>query len=985
MNKIFNTMVNLNEIITVFFPKLKIEKLEFNEKNAKTLLYKLIHIVDAIIKAENLYKKRNIYLIEKDYWLNPSPVRALERIALYIRKFDALSFTMSKTDRQTFIFVIENIIDYLKQDRAAIGKLDKKKIFNEYRFWVENFFKLLEQKISGDIEKMKTSVGDSIQGYGDIENYFYSNSKINIPLFPFAFNLDSKLFFTSGITNQGVLLYNETMNDDVIVQYSDLDRSLFEFFILNLRLFDGDILKNRIKVSVDVFLDSFENINTSLIYSNEKQYQKSYELLNSIAFDKLDHPLLYLFQIRNLAYLNKVFETKQLLERFINLFPYYSEGYELMGDIFSKEENFDFALIQYKKSLAIFQNKVIAEKIKKCSSLIKSREEAKRKNKDESFFNISEEVIKNEPNIQFRNKELVQLIEILSSASKRNVLLIGESGVGKSSLIKYLAQKIINNDVPASLLKNTVKEINFVSLLTGSKYRGQFEEKSLKLLQDLKGTKTILILEDIHLMMTSGAARGTSLDFLNIIKPFLRDGSVQIIATTNNEEFKNTIERDNSLLGYFQKVNINQMSESQTEEILLNRAEQLSLDKSVIIPENIITEIVKASKTNIRNRALPDSAVMLLERCVSKKVYKNFSLNNYEPELTLDLLSEVLSDMLNLPESFLALSIRERLSGLEETLSDKIKGQNEALKKVAKGVITSKLGFEINENRPDGVFLFVGPTGVGKTETAISLAKALYGSEDYIIRLDMSEYMEKFTYSRFVGAAPGYVGYNDSNQLTDKVRQNPFSVILIDEVEKGDRQLLNIFLQIFDAGRLTDARGNVVDFSNTTIIMTSNIGTNLYSKVQLGYQSENTDKIVSKSALNKSLKKFFAPEFLNRIDDIIVFNQLDKKSIKEIIRGQLDIIEKKLIKSNKELLVEDEVIDLIANNGYSKEYGARNISREIKRGILEKMAELSLSNEWGFCDTVLCTIEHDEIIIKLLNSGIQVDIKTNENMEILNA
>ncbi len=981
MNKLFNTMTKLNEIVSAFFPETKMGKLEFNEKNAKTFLFKLIPIVDAITKAENLYKKRNIYLIESEYWLTVDPIKSLERIALYIRKFDSLSFSMSKTDRQTFIFILENIIDYLKQDRSVSEKPEKKKLFNEYRFWVENFFKLLEQKISGEIDIIKTGIDDLDVEFDVIEKFHYSNNKINIPLFPFAFNLDSKLFFPSDLTEKGVSLYNESAKNDLVIEYYDLNRSLFEFFVLNLRLSDGEVLKSKVDSSENLLTSNFGKINMALLYSNKKQYHDSYELLNSVSIDQLELPLLYLFQIRNLAFLNKVFETKLLLEKFTTLFPHYSEGYELMGDIFSKEENYESALIQYKKSLSIFQNKVISEKIKKCSSLIKNKEETKKNSKDEFFFNISEEVFKEEPKIFFRSKEINQIIEILSSESRKNVILVGESGVGKSYLIKYLAQKILKCEVPVSLLKNSVKEINFVSLLTGSKYRGQFEEKGLKLLQDLKETKTIIVLEDMHLMMTSGAARGTSLDFVNILKPFLREGSVQVIATTNSEEFKNTIERDNPLLGFFQKITVNQMSEEETEEILYNRADVLSSKKSVIIPNDFINEIVNAAKINIRNRALPDSAMMLLERCVSKKVYKNFSLNLYEPKLDVELLAEVLSDILNLPESFLSLSIRERLTNLNEMLSKKIRGQSEALKKVSKGVVTSKLGFDINERRPDGVFLFIGPTGVGKTETAISLAKALYGSEDFLIRLDMSEYMEKYTYSRFVGAAPGYVGYNDSNQLTDKIRQNPFSVILIDEIEKGDNQLLNIFLQIFDAGRLTDAHGNVVDFSNTTIIMTSNIGTNLYSKVQLGYQSDINKNTVSKSALNKSLKRHFSPEFLNRIDDIIVFNQLSKKNIIEIIKDQIKIIEKKINKHGKELLIENNVIELIAVNGYSQEYGARNISREIKIGLLEQIAELSLTNEWEFCDTILCEAEGSEIIVKLLNSGIQVIGKGSENMD----
>ncbi len=981
MNKFFNTLSNLNDILSVFFPKLKTSRLEFNEKNSKMLLFKLILIIDAITKSENLYKKRNIFLLENNYWLNLDPIKSLERIALYIRKFDPLSFKMSKTDRQTFLFVIENIVDYLKQDKPLQDSEDRRKLFYEYRFWVENFFKLFDQKIIGEIEIIQTEINDSQAHFNMIDNFYYSNNKVNIPLFPFAFKTEGNLLFAAGHTEHGVTIYDEDLKEWKSINYIDLDKSLFEFMIFNLRLNDAEYFKSKLGDSDDIFVTHFQKISDAMMHSNNKQYYKSYELLNGLSLERLDHPLLYLFQIRNLAYLNKVYETKQLLERFIILFPYYSEGYELMGDIHSKEENYEAALSQYKKSLSIFQNKIISEKIKKCSNLAKSKEEAKSISKDEVFYDISDEVEKKEPHFLHREKEIKQLIEILSSESKKNVLMIGESGVGKSSLIKFLAQKIIKGQVPDALYNYKVKEINFVSLLTGSKYRGQFEEKGLKLLHDLRDSKTILVLEDIHLMMTSAASRGTSLDFISILKPFLRNGSVQVIASTNSEEFKNTVERDNSLLGFFQKLIINQLTHRETEEILSERADELSIKHSFVVSKSLIEEIVRSAKVNIRNRMLPDSAIMILERCVAKQVYKNMSLNCFESELTMPLLSEVLSDMLNLPESFLSLSIKERLSGLKDALKKKIKGQDEALEKVSKGVITSKLGFEVNENKPDGVFLFIGPTGVGKTETALSLAKVLYGADDYLIRLDMSEYMEKYTYSRFVGAAPGYVGYNDANQLTDKVRLNPFSVILIDEVEKGDKQLLNIFLQIFDAGRLTDARGNVVDFSNTTIIMTSNIGTDLYSKVQMGYQGDSDGNPVSKVSLNKSLKKFFSPEFLNRIDEVVVFNPLEKENIIEIIRDQVKVIEQKLKGEGKDLLIEDEVIEVIAERGYSKEYGARHISREIKIGLLEKIAEQSLTDGWEFGNTVFCTVEKNEITVKILNSGIQIEGKGMENMD----
>jgi ATP-dependent Clp protease ATP-binding subunit ClpC len=307
--------------------------------------------------------------------------------------------------------------------------------------------------------------------------------------------------------------------------------------------------------------------------------------------------------------------------------------------------------------------------------------------------------------------------------------------------------------------------------------------------------------------------------------------------------------------------------------------------------------------------------------------------------------------------------LKSRLSSLRANILKRIVGQDEAVAKMVSSVITSKLGYDVKKNRPDGVFLFVGPTGVGKTETAIALSEALYGSPDYLIRIDMSEYMEKFTYSRFVGAAPGYVGYYDANQLTDKVRQNPYSVILLDEVEKADAQLLNIFLQVFDAGRLTDARGNVIDFSKTTIIMTSNIGTSLFSKANMGYKSGPEGTSVSRATLIKSLKKYFSPEFLNRIDEIIVFRHLHNDDIKAIIGIQLREVRRDLERQGKELVVPDDVLVHIAARGYSLEYGARNLNRVLKKELLEKIAYLSLEKEWEDARCLVCRLHDDEIEI----------------------
>ena len=570
-------------------------------------------------------------------------------------------------------------------------------------------------------------------------------------------------------------------------------------------------------------------------------------------------PLIYLLQVRNLAGLSRFLEMKRLLQKFLLFYPFYAEGHEMIGDVYWQEENVELALSFYEKALSIAQSKSLGEKMKKIREAIDKGRGKPEIQKNDAFFDITETVIQKEERIIGRSKELRQMIEILISNSKRNLLLIGERGVGKSALIRLLAQKIIFEEVPAALKEKRIKEINFVSLLTGSKYRGQFEEKVLKLLQEFKSQNSILVLEDIHLMMSTGSARGTSLDLVNILKNFLRDNSIQVIATTDYEEYKNTIEKDNSLLGYFQKIIVNELSPEGTRKILKNLVNTAISEDNLLVPNEIIEDIVESAKRDIRERKLPDSAIMLLERCIAKVKLKNSAAQASAHRVEEADVVEVLSDIGNLPETTISISLKNRLLALPGNLLKRIVGQDEAIAKMVSSVITSKLGYDVKKNRPHGVFMFIGPTGVGKTETAIALSESLYGSQDYLIRIDMSEYMEKFTYSRFVGAAPGYVGYYDANQLTDKVRQNPYSIILLDEIEKADAQLLNIFLQVFDAGRLTDARGNVIDFSKTTIIMTSNIGTALFSKANMGYKSSLEGANVSRATLIKSLKKYFSP------------------------------------------------------------------------------------------------------------------------------
>jgi ATP-dependent Clp protease ATP-binding subunit ClpC len=712
-----------------------------------------------------------------------------------------------------------------------------------------------------------------------------------------------------------------------------------------------------------------------------KLFAESLLILEDAGFEDFNLPLIYLLQIRNLASLNRGLEMKRLLQKFLLFYPFYAEGHEMMGDIYWQEENVELALSFYEKALLIAQSKSLGEKIKKIRESLDKGKNKPEVQKNDAFFDITETVIRKEERIIGRSKELRQMIEILISNSKRNLLLIGERGVGKSALIRLLAQKIIFDEVPSALKEKKIKEINFVSLLTGSKYRGQFEEKVLKLLQEFKAQNAILVLEDIHLMMSTGAARGTSLDLVNILKNFLRDNSIQVIATTDYEEYKNSVEKDNSLMGYFQKIIVNELSPEGTRKILKNLVNAVTSEDNLLVANEIIGDIVESAKRDIRERKLPDSAIMILERCIAKVKLKNIATQAGPHRVEEADVVEVLTDIGNLPETTISISLKNRLLALAANILKRIVGQDEAIAKMVSSVITSKLGYDVKKNRPRGVFMFIGPTGVGKTETAIALSEALYGSQDYLIRIDMSEYMEKFTYSRFVGAAPGYVGYYDANQLTDKVRQNPYSIILLDEVEKADAQLLNIFLQVFDAGRLTDARGNVIDFSKTTIIMTSNIGTALFSKSNMGYKSNLEGTHVSRLTLIKSLKKYFSPEFLNRIDEIIIFKHLHDADIKGIIGIHLREIRRDLERQGKELVIGEDALAFIARKGYSSEYGARNLTRVMKKELLEKIAYLSLEKEWNDARYLVCRLLNDgiEIVLETVDAAIQsLPMRTDE-------
>jgi ATP-dependent Clp protease ATP-binding subunit ClpC len=966
MDPHFSQYGRMSSFLSFFVPDFKFEKREFNKENSDYLIFSLIRVLDALFKAENLARKKNFQHPAGKTFFAGDILLTLENIIAYLQAFHTQVLSMSKTERQTLVFILENIGDYLKNSRLLTGDKEKRNLFADSKFWIENLFKLFDQKISGMVTSGRgldqkalfrphTTLLD--------DELVYGNATLNFSLFPFVIMQSGKVLCLSRLSANEVLFSDMVGGTEIVLNEGNIWQKMAEFCLANFCFSDLERIEPQwIKDSND-FLSKWREVDGAYRNQQLNLFTESQSQLEQIAFENFNLPLIYLLQIRNLANLDRGLEMKRLLQKFLLFYPFYAQGHEMMGDVYARDENIELALSFYEKALLISQSRTLGEKIKKLRDTIEKGKIRPEAQKNEAFFDITEAVIQNEERIIGRNRELRQMIEILISTSKRNLLLIGERGVGKSTLVRLLAQKITFGEVPPVLKEKKIKEINFVTLLTGSKYRGQFEEKVLKLLQEFKAQNAILVLEDMHLMMSAGAARGTSLDLVNILKNFLRDNSIQVIATTDYEEYKNTIEKDNSLLGYFQKIVVNELSPEVTRKILKNLTSQVVSADAPLLSNQIIEDIVESAKRDIRERKLPDSAIMLLERCIAKVKLKNVAACEAPLKIEESDVVEVLADIGNLPESNISISLKDRLTMLQANILKRIVGQDEAVAKMVSSVITSKLGYDIKKNRPDGVFMFIGPTGVGKTETAIALSEALYGSQDYLIRIDMSEYMEKFTYSRFVGAAPGYVGYYDSNQLTDKVRLNPYAIILLDEVEKADAQLLNIFLQVFDAGRLTDARGNVIDFSKTTIIMTSNIGTSLFSKTNMGYKSSPDDSQVSRATLIKSLKKYFSPEFLNRIDEIIVFRHLRDDNIKAIIDIQLREVRRDLEKQGKELVIKDDVLNHMAVKGYSLEYGARNLTRILKKELLEKIAYLSLEKEWAEARYLVCRLNHDEIEI----------------------
>ena len=654
-------------------------------------------------------------------------------------------------------------------------------------------------------------------------------------------------------------------------------------------------------------------------------------------------------------------------------------------------------------------------KVKSSNKDKKTNKEKKRKTLEAFGTNLTQKAREGKiDKLIGRDAEIERMTQILNRRTKNNPVLIGEPGVGKTAIAQGLALRIVAQDVPAKLLDKEIYQIDMTAMVAGTQFRGQFEARMKSLIQECKDNgNIILVFDEIHNIVGAGGDTEHTMNAANILKPALSNGEVQVIGTTTLKEYRKYIEKDAALERRFQSIIVEEPTIDQTIEIMKGIKNYYEEYHHVKVSDNLIRQIVIMSEKYIHDRFLPDKAIDILDEACSKvnltnkvlvqlQIMKNeldkikderekaeiideenkeldyekianlksretalinqiaeISQGNIELELSVEDVANVIENWTKIPASKISETEATKLLNLEANIHKRLIGQDKAVTAVCNAIRRNRAGLR-NKKRPPS-FIFVGPTGVGKTELAKSIASELFGSEDSIIRFDMSEYMESHSVSKLIGSPPGYVGYDDAGQLTEKVRRNPYSLILFDEIEKAHNDVFNILLQILDDGRLTDSQGRTVNFDNTIIIMTSNAGSNMNTN-GIGFNKDET--VFVEARIMNALKETFRPEFLNRIDETIVFHELTKPELLQIVDLMLDEIKNELEQKNIHITFFKEVKEYILEKGYDPKYGARPLRRAIQKYVENELAECLLKNEIAPQDNVCLILENDRIAIK---------------------
>ena len=632
-----------------------------------------------------------------------------------------------------------------------------------------------------------------------------------------------------------------------------------------------------------------------------------------------------------------------------------------------------------------------------------------------------------------RSKEITRVVEVLSRRTKNNPVLIGEPGVGKTAIAEGLAQQIVNNEVPETLRDKRVMTLDMGTVVAGTKYRGEFEDRLKKVMDEIRQAgNIILFIDELHTLIGAGGAEG-AIDASNILKPSLARGELQCIGATTLDEYRKYIEKDAALERRFQPIQVDEPTIEETILIIKGLRDRYEAHHRVKITDEAVDAAAKLSDRYISDRFLPDKAIDLIDEAGSKVRLRSFTIppslkelenklenvrseknaavqsqefekaaalrdteqkikdeleqtkkawkekqGKEEAEVTVDDIAMVVSMWTGIPVSKIAQEESAKLLNLEEELHKRVVGQQEAVEAISRAIRRARAGLK-DPKRPIGSFIFLGPTGVGKTELARALAEVMFGDEDAMIRIDMSEYMEKHATSRLVGAPPGYVGFDEGGQLTEKVRRKPYSVVLLDEIEKAHPDVFNILLQVLDDGRLTDSKGRTVDFRNTVIIMTSNVGADaLKYQKNLGFSLGDTDSKYKnmKTTMLDELKKAFRPEFLNRIDEMIVFHSLEKEQLKEIVSFMANALTKRLKEQDIELELTESALEKIAQEGYDPQYGARPIRRALQKHVEDRLSEELLKGNVLTGQVVVFDYKDGEFIVR------GKDLKIEEQAEV---